>query len=250
MGSNVLGFQNENNLIFNLNGKKISDLNDNLKRFIFFLFGNLNENDIIYAHPGKRGQKPDVIIQVNSDIKNVSVKMGNGNSVHQEDVNLFMNFLSDIGISEKTRLELLKFHWGDGTIDGTGKNRVSSADYKRENRNQIVLINKEINHKEILPQIINRFLFQGKSCEYDIVDSIYYGNSEIGHWAKKEEILNYATSYFFHSDSIHFGPLNYQIWNRCLNFNPNTENRRKVMQVKWASLSQDIINIEKERKNA
>ena len=46
---------------------------------------------------------------------------------------------------------------------------------------------------------------------------------------------------------IHFGPLTYQIWNRCLNFNPKTENRRNVMQVKWGSLEKDLIAINKER---
>ena len=51
----------------------------------------------------------------------------------------------------------------------------------------------------------------------------------------------------FAINSIHFGPLTYQIWNRCLNFNPNTENRRNVMQVKWGSLERDLLIIEKER---
>ena len=94
---------------------------------------------------------------------------------------------------------------------------------------------------------MNRFIFQGKSLEYDIVDVIYYGDIEKGHWASKEEIFDYIINNKFYSDSIHFGPLNYQIWNRCLNFNPKTENRRAVMQIKWPSLLQDILNIERKR---
>ena len=33
------------------------------------------------------------------------------------------------------------------------------------------------------------------------------------------------------------------------NFNPNTENRRRVMQVKWGSLLNDLLIIERNRKN-
>lgn len=249
MGSNISGFQNESDLISNLNEKRVYELNNNLKRFIYFLFGNLNENEIIYAHSGISGQKPDIIIEVNDSIKKVSVKIGTGNSVHQENINLFMEYLSSIGVSEDVQVELLKFHWGDGTIDNTGRFRDSSAEYKRTHENEINYINKELNNPKFLFKIVNRILFQGKSDLFDTVDAIYYGDYENGHWASCEEIFDYIASTRFLSDSIHFGPLNYQIWNRCLNFNPKTENRRYVMQVKWASLLQDIINIERNRRN-
>jgi hypothetical protein len=247
MGSNKSGFRNENSLIDELNGKKIIELNDNLKRFILFLFDSVSDEDTVNACSGKKGQKPDLIIKINDNIKKVSVKIGAGNSVHQESIDLFMDFLSSIGISENIKGEILKFHWGDGTIDGTGKNRISSAEYKIANTYAIQLINREVNEKKVLEKFVNRVLFQGKSLDFDIVDAIYYGNSQNGHWAKREEVVNYIVSNKFDSDSIHFGPLNYQIWNRCLNFNPKTENRRSVMQVKWASLLEDIINIEQRR---
>ena len=90
---------------------------------------------------------------------------------------------------------------------------------------------------------------QGKSDDYDIVDALYYGNVNEGHWASKDEIIEYVVNNTFNLNSIHFGPLTYQIWNRCLNFNPNTENRRRVMQVKWGSLLNDLLIIERNRKN-
>lgn len=248
MGSNKAGFINEDNLIYSLNNKKVRDLNENLKEFIYFLFENINDNDQIFAFEGKYGQKPDMIIKVRDITKNISIKIGSGNSVHQENISLFTNFLNSIGIPQELIFELLKFHWADNTINGTGKKRLSSADYKQEHFDKIILINKEINKSIFLDKFVNRFLFQGKSFEYDIVDVIYYGNSVSGHWATKDEIINYINSTKFNSDSVHFGPLNYQIWNRCLNFNPNTENRRQVMQIKWPTLLQDILNIERKRK--
>ena len=196
MGSNTNGFENESNLIDYLNGKRYFELNDNFKKFIRFIFGEVNKESKIKACSGKSGQKPDLIIEIDDVKKYVSVKVGTGNSVHQEEIEMFMNFLNTLPISEVSKIELLKFHWADGTYDGTGKIRVSSAEYKKEHA---------------------------------------------------EEIINYILNNSFSNNSIHFGPLSYQIWNRCLNFNPNTEDRRNVMQIKWGSLAADLLIIESER---
>ncbi len=247
MGSNTSGFQNETDLIGALNNKSYSELNNNLKKFILFLFPQVNNNDRINCYSGKVGQKPDIIIEINNSKKNISVKKGSGNSVHQEDINLFMDFLTTLDISEEAKIELLKYHWGDGTSDGSGKIRVSSAEYKSEHQKEIDLINSELNKKEPLTKLITRVLFKGKSDDFSEADAVYYGTIDKGLWATKEEIINYFLNNRFDLNSIHFGPLTYQIWNRCLNFNPNTENRRNVMQVKWGSLEKDLLIIEKER---
>lgn len=249
MGDNTSGFKNEDELIEYLNSKKIKDLNSNMKDFIFFIFENINEENIIQATSGKSGQKPDMIITINNVIKRISIKKGKGNSVHQEKVDVFVEFLESINISNETINKLLKFHWGDGTSDGTGSQRISSSDYKQQFPEEIEMINKEFNKEKNIKEFIYRFIMQGKSDDYDIVDALYYGNVNEGHWASKDEIIEYVVNNIFSLDSIHFGPLTYQIWNRCLNFNPNTENRRRVMQVKWGSLLNDLLIIERNRKN-
>ncbi len=249
MGDNTSGFKNEDELIEYLNSKKIKDLNSNMKDFIFFIFGNIDEENIIQATSGKSGQKPDMIITINNVIKRISIKKGKGNSVHQEKVDVFVEFLESINISNETINKLLKFHWGDGTSDGTGSQRISSSDYKQQFPEEIEMINKEFNKEKNIKEFIYRFIMQGKSDDYDIVDALYYGNVNEGHWASKDEIIEYVVNNIFSLDSIHFGPLTYQIWNRCLNFNPNTENRRRVMQVKWGSLLNDLLIIERNRKN-
>lgn len=247
MGSNTSGFQNETDLISALSNKLYTELNDNLKKFISFLFSQVNNNDKIKCYSGMVGQKPDIIVEINNKRKNVSIKKGSGNSVHQEDIDLFMDFLTTLDISEEAKIELLKYHWADGTTDGSGKIRVSSAKYKTEHQKEIDLINSELNKKEPLTKLITRVLFKGKSDKFDEADVVYYGTINEGHWATKDEIIKYMINNRFDINSIHFGPLTYQIWNRCLNFNPNTENRRDVMQVKWGSLERDLLIIEKER---
>ena len=247
MGSNTSGFQNETDLISALSNKTYAELNDNLKKFVLFMFPQVNINDKIKCYSGTAGQKPDIIIEINNKKKYISVKKGSGNSVHQEDIDLFMDFLTTLDISEKAKIELLKYHWADGTTDGSGKIRVSSAEYKEEHQEEINLINSELNKKEPLTKLINRILFKGKSNTYEEAEIVYYGTINKGHWATKDEIIKYMLNNKFDINSIHFGPLTYQIWNRCLNFNPNTENRRNVMQVKWGSLEKDLLIIEKER---
>ena len=247
MGSNKSGFENENKLIKYMNDKKVKELNKNLKEFIYFLFNNINEESNIKVLEGKKGQKPDIIISIDNNIKRISIKKGSGNSVHQEKINVFTEFLSEINISDEIINELLRFHWWDNTCDGTGEERISGTKYKQIFPDKIDKINLEFNKETNKKQFINRFILQGKSDKYDIVDALYYGNVEEGHWASKDEIIDYFINNTFKNDSIHFGPLTYQVWNRCLNLKPEMENRRYVMQVKWGSLLKDLVIIEKNR---
>jgi len=248
MSSNVAGFQNEDNLINYLNNKTYNQLNQNMKKFVKFIFPNIRKFDIIKAFPGKKGQKPDLEIIVNEISKKVSIKKGQGNSVHQEKVDLFIDFLISLNVNKDIIMELLKYHWSDGSTDGTGKVRISSNEYKRLNQNKIKIINKELNKPYILKKIVDRILFQGKSKEYDKAQYIYHGNIEEGKWASDIEIFNYIDKNSFETlNSVHFGPLTYQIWNSCLNYNPRTENRRSVMQSKWGSLFYDLEKIEQAR---
>ena len=247
MGSNTSGFKNETDLISSLSNKTYGELNDNLKKFISFLFPQVSNTDKIKCYNGSAGQKPDMIIELNHQKKNISIKKGNGNSVHQEDIALFMNFLTSLNLSEEVKIELLKYHWADDTTDGTGTTRFSSAKYKADHKKEIEQMNKEFNTKENLTKLMTRILFKGKSDNFEEADVIYYGTIDDGHWATKEEIMNYMLNNKFNRNSLHFGPLTYQTWNRCLNFNQKTENRRTVMQMKWGSLEKDLLTIEKER---
>lgn len=57
MGNNTSGFENEDKLIEYLNNKKVKELNNNLKEFIFFLFKDVKEESIIHTSSGKKRAK-------------------------------------------------------------------------------------------------------------------------------------------------------------------------------------------------
>ena len=119
MGSNKSGFDNENELITELNNKRVNELNSNLKNFIYFLFYDLDGNERISAYTGISGQKPDIIIKINNEIKNVSVKIGNGNkevfysaSYHGNEwitSTVLMKFLADYCYCYKNNLLLIYY---------------------------------------------------------------------------------------------------------------------------------------------
>lgn len=80
-----------------------------------------------------------------------------------------------------------------------------------------------------------------------MVDAMFHGNINNALWANREEIINYLLKVNNTSTTIHFSNLTYQVWNRNLKYNPNTEDRRHVMQLKWSSLTEDLALIKKRR---
>ena len=67
---------------------------------------------------------------------------------------------------------------------------------------------------------------------------IFYINNKI-----ETEIINYLLEENNDHKGVFFSNLNYQVWNRCLNYNPKTEKRRHTMQFKWSSMVNDVKDI-------
>lgn len=251
MGSNKDGFKNENDIIEYINQvKNFNDMNDNIKSFLSFLFDDidLNGKTISASKPKNfsKNIKPDIIISTSNITKYVSLKKGSGNSVHQETLSDFEKFLTSTRINKQTIQYLKEFHYADGTIDGTGSKRINAKDFTKKYPDKIKQISCDFNNPEILRILINRFLFTGTLDNAPKVDAIYHGTVFSGHWATSKEVLEYLLKISQKDDRVSFSHLVYQPWNRCLNFNPKTENRRHTMQIKWASLEKDLVTIEQE----
>ena len=243
-GDNSHGFSNETEIINYLNTQNTFDnLNNNFKQFISFLFGYTPNGKLIKAYKPSGQVKPDVAITIDSITKYVSVKKGSGNSVHQENISMFTTFLKSMNIPDNILNDLLLFHYGDGTINGKGTERISACQWIKKYPTKVTSINNFFNKNEVKEAIIERVLFKGNVQNGAYVDAVYHGSIEDGLWASRKEILNLMSKNIIHENTIHISNLNYQVWNRGLNFNPNTENRRHVMQIKWASLYNDLLNI-------
>lgn len=235
------GFVNENEFIEYFNGKSFMELNENFKNFVLFLTNNDIPNENFLCEKGKGGQKPDVVLKVGNKKYFISLKVGSGNSVHQEMFSEFLLFLDSIGFS-KNGLDLLKeFHYADGTLNDTGIERLSSVEFCKKFPEKVFLLNKEFNKKEIKKSILNRVLFQGKSESYDMAEFIYHGTIEKGYWATSMEIINIGTP--IRNNCVHVGNLTYQPWGRDQDFNAVHPDRRYVSQFKFGSCEKVLKQI-------
>lgn len=239
---NINGFENEIQIAKYLDGKRIKQLNLMFQMFLQDLYGNISEDSIIQCNVDFNHKKFDLIISTNNISKRISVKKGIHNSVHVEGISSFIHFLIDSGVDKEAVVEYLKYHYADGTTNGSGKERISVNQYKERYQEKIDYINKQINTPYILKRAIHRFVLQGKNSDVEI-DAILYGSVNDFLWIKNEDIEKIIMGQInMYSTGVHFGPLYCQPMTRCLNHNKNYENKRFCVQIKWYTIFKDILN--------
>lgn len=186
-------------------------------------------------------KKYDLIININNIIKKISIKKGINNSVHVEGISSFIHFLIDSGISKENIIEYLKYHYADGTTNGTGINRISSDEYKINNQDKIDKLNIALNNEYVIKRAIKRFVLQGKNSN-ECIDAIIYGTLGDFLFITKEEIEKIILSkQNIYSTGVHFSNLYCQPMTRNLNNNPKYDKKRFCIQIKWYSIFDDII---------
>jgi len=255
MSNNYHGFANEKTLAKYLNNKNFESLNDNMKNFISFVFSRqIANNEVILSDTtkkiGMKNPKPDIWVKIGAETKNISVKNGSGNSVHQEPLDEFCSFLKQIQATDDTINKLRLYHYGDGTYDGSGETRLSTPKVKVKYSTEITSVNTELNQPNFLAKIFDRILFSGSFEKPIVVDAVYHGSLDSGCFANREEILNYLISNTNPCEMkcIKFSQLTYQPWSRDPLKKAKYPNRRYVMQVKWGTIVSCIEEIAKGRK--
>lgn len=157
-------------------------------------------------------------------------------------------FLISNKVSCDSVINYLKYHYADGTTNGTGKNRVSASEYKIANQDKIDIINKELNQSPIPEKAIDRFILKGNLSNTSI-DTLLYGVKDDFIWIKKEDIrksiLSKKDTY---STAVHFVSLTVQPLDRCLNKNEKYDRKRFCVQIKWYNLADDIIEFMNNKK--
>ncbi len=238
---NINGFQNELEITRELNNKMVKELNPMYRSFIEDLFADINDSDLIKCIIDDSNKKHDIIILIKNEQRYVSIKKGIKNSVHVEGISSFIHFLIQNHVKRDVVIEYLKYHYADGSTNGTGTNRLSAEEYKKEHRGKIDMINVEINNKDLLIKAIDRFVLKGNISDKTI-DAILFGVSDDFIWIKKEDIIKVILSKKdIYSSAVHFGPLTIQPLDRCLNYNSKYDKRRFCVQVKWYNLADGII---------
>ena len=238
------GIRNEYCFIKEINGKRLNELTFLLQELILFLFPHIKEYSIIKCYKNIEYEKGDIVIQVGTIKKYISIKMGHKNSVHCESIKKIKRFLESLNISKYTINEILRYQYADGTLDGTGKYRKSSAQYKQDNKESIFSINKELNNQEVIQKVVNRFIIQGTQWHTHKIDLLVYGTPNDFFFITPKEIHTFIMSKRnVESSAIHFSCLTLQPLSRVLDYNEKMEYMRHWIQIKWYNLEDNIIEL-------
>ncbi len=232
------GFDNEIKILNSLNNRYFNDLSDNFKKLIL----KLNKEtplDMIICHKKGGIVKSDINIIIDNNTFKMSIKKGTGNSVHQEKVEDFINYLKHNMINDEDVFnDIRHFIWGDNSLDGSGEihDRLGVEDYKKLYPSKIQKIQDYFN--EIKPDLIERFVISGKNPDQKI-DCLYYGDDKNGKVVWAEDLFNYLLN-TESKGAISVGRLSFQAWNRNINGGIKSEKKRGQIQLKWGTLKNDI----------
>ncbi len=240
---NINGFENEREIAADLHDKFIYELNPLYRWFIEDLYPEVQGDEKIKCWVDETRKKYDIVISICQMNCYVSIKKGVKNSVHMEGISSFIHFLIENHVKREVVIEYLKYHYGDGTTNGTGITRMSAAEYKQKYQHQIDMINEEFNKEELLLKAVDRFVLSGSYSNIGI-DVLLFGVRNDFIWIKREDIVKVILSKKdSYSTGVHFGPLTVQPLDRCLNRNPKYEKQRFCVQIKWYNLADDIIEM-------
>lgn len=237
------GYDNEYAFVQAFNGKRFCELDPLCQKFLEDLYVVVPDDAIIKAWRNHYPQKTDVFIRVNGLMKGISIKMGMCNSVHVEPISEFIHFLIENSVKRENVISYLKYHYADGTTNGSGSVRLSVDEYKKEHQQEIDVLNEDLNQVEFVSKAFERFVFKGNNSKYSI-DAIVYGTPLDFIWLSRKDVKKFLlVGNKEYSSAVHFGPLTCQPLSRCLNYNPTSEKNRFCVQLKWHNLHDNIIEM-------
>lgn len=239
------GYQNEYDFVELFNEKYIDELDLNSQKFLNELFNNEIENDVkIKAWKNKMVQKADIFIKYKNYIKGISLKCGNSNSMHHEQIQEFKRYLEKIGIPFKTIDKYINYHYGykkneDGKIDFSKK--LSSNEYKNLYQNELDIFNKSINKTKIIIDMIDRFIIRGRNSDYDI-DALVCGTINDYVWINKYDLYDLILSKrCLNFTSPHIACMTIGPKKRNLNNESKNIKDRYLVCIRWNFIKDDII---------
>lgn len=240
------GYQNEKDFVDLFNNKYLYELNQNSQKFLKDLFlDNIDEQEQIKSWKNHMVQKTDIFIKYKNHIKNISLKCGNSNSVHHEQLQEFKRYLGNMGIPYKIIDKYVDYQYGyikddNGKIDNS--KRLSSEEYKQIYQDEIDIFNNAINKTKIIIDMTDRFIIRGRNSDYDI-DALVCGTVNDYVWIKKYDLYDLILSKKgINFTSPHISCMTIGPKKRNLDGTSNNAKERYIVCVRWNFIKEDIIN--------
>ena len=237
----------ESQIVANLNEKQVNQLSLNLQNIVRTIFPKCRENDMVFAKQIEGTMKPDFSITIGGETHYVSMKSGSNTIVHQEYINNFIKILKGYGFSEYVFKTILYFQYGDGTLDGTGTERMSYATLRKKLEKAFVIANKELsNNRRAVFELVDRFLFKGSHEEYIPADYLYHGDVDYGIIISRKQMLKHIEyKDWDYLEALHIGPILFRPHARYYKKSIKKESYRSRVEFYWPNLLPDIIYIKK-----
>lgn len=246
------GYQNEIDFVELFNDKYLYELDNNSQKFLKELFGAvINNDERIKSWKNKMTQKTDILIKYKNYIKNISLKCGNSNSVHHEQIQEFKRYLEKLEIPYNIIDKYVSYHYGyakteEGKTDFS--NMLSSEQYKKLYQEEIDIFNKSINKTRIIVDMIDRFIVRGRNSDYDI-DAFVSGTIDDYVWLMKYDIYDLVLSKrCLDFTSPHIACMTIGPKKRNLNGASKNSKERYIVCIRWNFIKEDIINFRKNLK--
>lgn len=226
------------------NHKTPAQLNGNLRALVKAAFPNCKDDDVIQCGICNRFSKPDIYLQIDGIRRYISLKSGGSESVHTEHVKNVILFLRSIGISAATQKTLLRYHYGDGTLTGTGEVRHLASELYPMMKEEIARANKELNQFRIIEASLDRFVFQGNPIHPYAAEFIAFGDPTYFVFASKEDIVKgVLNDKYDHINYPHIGPLMIQPFLRDPERKSPHPEKRDIAHFRWPNLLGSVQKI-------
>lgn len=238
MGRNN-GHANEKEIIDLLNGKRISDLVSHFKQWLTELFPKCNA--CLKVKKLNNEQKADIEIVCGNEKRYISIKSGDSNSFHSENIKTFIPFLRILGVSESTLKTIVFFHYGDNTLTGIGPTRFTSKELRKVHARAFNSASRELSKPSLMKEIINRVIIKGRYEVNYPIDGIYHGTIGNGFFLSTKQIycILLRKSHQRKNGTINIGMLTHQPGSRNLWGIPGSEAKREQSEIRWRSFLKD-----------
>jgi hypothetical protein len=218
------GFKNEKLIADKVNKIIFAHLEPNFQNFISYIakeegLSVIPSTMISASVIHDNSCKSDIIVSFLNRDFGISIKKGSGNSIHQEKIIFFLDYIEtklscDIG-------DL--FSWFISDLQ-------YAIELKKEAPENLFKLKQFLDQNKEL--ITKRFLQTGL-VKHHHTQYIYYGTDTKGIWASIEKAIRVIISKKSRS-TLPMGSLSIQAWNRT------NEKKRHVIQAKWTSIESDL----------
>ncbi|MBQ1386060.1 MAG: hypothetical protein IIY75_04630 [Erysipelotrichales bacterium] len=233
-----------------INGKRVGELAPGVYSLVKFLFPEAEEEAVLSAELCNRFSKPDIYVEWNKNRRYISLKSGRSDSVHFENVRSFLLFLRGLNVSEETQKTVLRFHYGDGTLNGTGRIREGFDTLYRKMQKELTEANRELSEKKVVRAGLTRFVFKGTEARSISADYLAYGDPSCYVVCSREEVEMFVLGRNYdHIRTLHIGPMMIQPYLRDPEHIGRHTEKRNIVQVKWHYLLKDLEKIRSQNRS-